>query len=82
MKANILLEELRRLAQRKSDVIPPGWKTARQLAKEWGVSRWMARSFIIAGVENGKLAKQVFRVKLGEYPKPVAHYAVKKKSKS
>lgn len=47
--------------QREADVIPPGWKTVKEIAKEQGVSKEHISRIVTKLVKNGKLEMKKFR---------------------
>lgn len=69
---------LRELVAEAADKIPDGWKTCAEWAKEEGLQRWMAGRYLGVGVEKGLIEMKMFRIKTGQYVRPVPHYRLKK----
>lgn len=47
--------------QRKADVIPPGWKTVKEIAKEQGVSKEHVSRIVTRLVKMGRAEMKKFR---------------------
>lgn len=60
MNANQLLAEIRKLTARQPDVIPPGFKSARQMATEWGKSRAAAEVLLWRALAGGLVERKKF----------------------
>jgi predicted ArsR family transcriptional regulator len=57
------------------DVVPPGWKTAVEIAKMLGLHSSTAQRHIRAALAEGRFECQKFRVKVGQRSSyPVPHY--------
>jgi DNA-binding Lrp family transcriptional regulator len=75
--ANDLLAVIQKALDRKAEDAK-GWSSARQLAKEWGVSVAHASRRLRDGVEAGAIERRAFRVTTGRGLYPVPHYRAKK----
>jgi hypothetical protein len=61
MKPNEILSAILREMSKDVEVIPAGWKTIDQWAKEWGYSRSRARDYVLKGCKLGIMQGRFFR---------------------
>jgi response regulator of citrate/malate metabolism len=59
------------------DEVPPGWMTARELAKKLGKADSTMGKLLNRAVVEGRAAKQSFRITSGQVTRPVPHYRLK-----
>jgi hypothetical protein len=59
------------------DEVPPGWLTARQLAKKLNKPESTMGKLLNHAVVEGRAAKQSFRITSGQVTRPVPHYRIK-----
>jgi hypothetical protein len=71
-----LLETLRQL-QSKEDIVPEGWKTVEQFAKEFNLSISQTRNLFKIAREKGAVECQKFKIRSGDRFYPVMHYKEK-----
>lgn len=74
MKKPEWAEALDRLLSHQMEVVPPGWKTATQIAKELGLCYEMGKLKARAMVKAGLAERKYFRVKWGRGVRPTPHY--------
>lgn len=76
VNCNELLEQLRKIALKQPDTIPPEFKTSEEWAKLWKMKRRGAEKLLVAGVRAGKIVKKKFRVfSQASRTQMVFHYA-------
>ena len=69
------LAEIQRTLIEKSDCVPDGWHTAKQLAREWQVSSSSADRLIEKATAAGIAERRKFRVQVSpDYYRRVTHY--------
>lgn len=61
------------LDKRRVDVVPKGWKTSEQLAKETGRTTSTVRKIIIQARKAGLIEEKTFRIKCGKVIYPIKH---------
>lgn len=59
------------------DRVPEGWKTVEQMAKELGMSYSHTGKLLRSAMKEGKVERRMFRITIGSFARPVAHYKVK-----
>jgi response regulator of citrate/malate metabolism len=59
------------------DTVPPGWMTARELAKKLGKAESTMGKLLNRAVLDGRAEKQSFRITSGQVTRPVPHYRLK-----
>jgi hypothetical protein len=59
------------------DEVPPGWFTARQLAKKLGKSDARTGHMLGQAVQDGRAERQSFRITTGSVTRPVPHYRLR-----
>jgi len=65
---------------RDAETPEPGYLTARQWAKEWGMSREHALHTLTSGIARGLVQEKYYRVKVSTYLRKVRHFKVAPKS--
>jgi hypothetical protein len=60
-----------------TDEVPPGWLTARELAKKIGKADSTMGKLLNRAVVEGRAERQNFRVVVGAFTRPVPHYRLK-----
>lgn len=61
---------------RKPEKIPPGWLTAKQIAKETGKTRSGVAKYLPKGVRAGNVECRKFIVKVGNRIMSAPHYRI------
>ena len=57
------------------EVVPPGWKTAQEVAAFMGLTRCSANRYLTAAVAGGRCERKKFRIQSGQRTiYPVPHY--------
>ena len=59
------------------DTVPPGWLTARELAKKLGKAESTMGKLLNRAVLEGRAERQNFRIVAGTITRPVPHYRLK-----
>jgi hypothetical protein len=59
------------------DEVPPGWLTARELAKKIGKADSTMGKLLNRAVLEGRAERQNFRIVVGAFTRPVPHYRLK-----
>jgi hypothetical protein len=59
------------------DAVPPGWMTARELAKKLGKADSTMGKLLNRAVLEGRAERQNFRVVVGAFTRPTPHYHLK-----
>jgi hypothetical protein len=59
------------------DTVPPGWMTARELAKKLGKADSTMNHLLVRAVAEGRAERQSFRIVSGQVTRPVPHYRLK-----
>lgn len=67
-------EALDRLLSQRMEVVPPGWKTAHEIAKELGICFEMAKLRARDMVKAGLAERRDFRVRWGKGVRPTPYY--------
>jgi hypothetical protein len=62
------------LATFESDKLPKGWMTSECLGKKLGVKDRQAYNIAMRFIKAGHAEKRSFRIKVGCFIRPVAHY--------
>jgi hypothetical protein len=60
-----------------TDVVPPGWLTARDLAAKLGRAPSTIQHSLVWAVREGRAEKQLFRIQTGDVTRPIPHYRLK-----
>lgn len=71
------LTELKKLMRKAPDAIPADWKTSRQWAKEWHLSRDRAAKLLAEAASKKIVQRKKFRVSMEDSSEPtrlVWHY--------
>ena len=68
-----LLEIQRELDDGRVDVVPKGWQTTEQIAKEINRSKGYTRKMITLSRKAGLIEEKIFRIKRGSFIFPVKH---------
>ena len=76
MNANAFLDQIKAAISGKPDVVPKGFKTAVQWAKEWGMSPSTAARTLSKGVRAGLVKVLKLRAETGRGIFPVPHYGL------
>jgi len=75
MESSELLRKLKDAIQLKADTVPEGYKTVKDWAKAWSLSRAHAEKLLKIGVESGVVDSKQFRIPIdGRKTYPVYHY--------
>lgn len=78
MESAELLRLIRNAVGNKPETVPPGWRTARDLAEQWGIQIGQTLKHLREGMAAGVIEFRKFRVENGQrgvYPVP--HYRAK-----
>jgi response regulator of citrate/malate metabolism len=59
------------------DTVPPGWMTARELAKKLGKADSTMGKLLNRAVAEGCAERQMFRITTGAVTRPVPHYKLR-----
>jgi hypothetical protein len=59
------------------DTVPPGWMTARELAKKLGKADSTMGKLLNRAVLEDRAERQNFRIVVGAFTRPVPHYRLK-----
>ena len=59
------------------DTVPPGWMTARALAKKLGKADSTMGKLLNRAVLEGRAERQDFRIVVGAFTRPVPHYRLR-----
>lgn len=60
-----------------TDVVPPGWRTLGEIAKQIGITLPTLQRKIRWLLKEGKAERKNFRIQLAKNVRPVAHYRLK-----
>jgi len=63
----------RELDKSRVDVVPKGWKTSEQLAKEINRSLSQTRKLLLQARKAGLIEEKTFRIKCGKVIYPIKH---------
>ena len=74
MKANSLIEQIRRLTVREPETVPAGWKTVREWSLQFGIKRRATDVALAKAVRAGIAERKVFQVERQSRMRGVAHY--------
>ena len=74
MKKPEWAEALDRLMSQRCDAVPPGWKTAKQIAEEMDVCYEMAKLKLKDLVDAGLAERKDFKVKWGRGIRGLPHF--------
>jgi len=74
--ANDWLQILAAAGKRTEDKVPPGFKSATQIAKETGKSETQVRKYLREAVKLGLIEGAKFNVNTGDKLYPVPHYRI------
>ena len=61
----------------KGDEVPKGWHSVAEIAEQFGKSSANTAKLLRTGVDNGKVARLMFRIRAGSRLYPIAHYRIK-----
>ena len=73
------LQEIQRTLREKTDLVPEGFYTVKQLALLWNKSASQTRALVSSAVKEGLAEMQMFRVDVGQTSRPTPHYRFVKK---
>ena len=71
---NLLADLAAALADGGIEQVPPEWKTAKQLATEYGYRSAQTRRIIAGSLEARLMESRTFRIRTGARVYPVPHY--------
>jgi hypothetical protein len=74
MNLNSLLKQIQDVSHKRSDTVPPGWKTLKELSKEWGKARNTAEHTLKRGIAAKVIEVKVFRIFDGRTLRKTKHY--------
>ena len=74
MNLNSLLKQIQDVNHKRSDAVPPGWKSANQLAKEWCKHRNTVDGTLRRALAAKLIEVKTFRVYDGKTLRPTKHY--------
>ena len=74
--ANEWLELIHRAVLKKTDEIPPGYKTVDSISKEIKKSECQTRRYLKRALREGLVEQQRFRIQVGEKTYHVPHFKI------
>jgi len=74
MNLNSLLKQIQDVNHKRSDTVPPGWKTLRELAEEWGKARNTVDGTLRRALAAKLIEVKTFRIYDGKTLRPTKHY--------
>jgi hypothetical protein len=73
------LQEIQRTLREKTDPVPEGFFTVKELAAQWGKSISQTTKLITSATEEGLTEMAMFKVNVGYVSRATAHYRFVKK---